>query len=1221
MLNSIVRFFVEQRVLALALAALLVVAGLIVAPFESSGLRSSLGLPHHPIPVDALPDLGENQQIVFTEWPGRSPRDVEDQVTYPLTIALQGVPGVRTVRSFSYFGFSTIYVVFDEDVDFYWSRSRILERLASLGPEALPEGVRPSLGPDATPLGQVFWYTLEGRDPDGNPTGGWDLEELRRIQDWTVRYALGGARGVSEVASIGGYQREYQVDVDPDALVGKGVTLGDVLRAVAASNLEVGARVVELNDVEYLVRGVGWIENQAQLEDAVVMAVDGVPLRVRDVATVSLGPKLRRGALDKGGVEAVGGVVVAQYGARPLEVLDNVHAKLAELAPSLPTKVLADGTLSQVTVVPFYDRSALIGETLATLEDAITGELLVTLLVVLFMLWNLGASLLVSLVLPIAVLFAFVCMQLFGVDANVVALSGIAIAIGTIVDMGIVLTENILAALEREAESAAPRPRRVVILEAALEVTSAIVTAVATTVISFLPVFYMTGAEGKLFQPLAFTKTFTLIGSIVVAILLVPALATIVFGARPAWLARLTERTPRSARSGLRAVVFVALLVWATTLVAAHWEPMGAGREGANLAFTAVLLFGVLLGFRLFLLVYEPILRWCLGHKVVFLALPTLLVLFGLSAWLGFGAVLAPVDRAWTAVGLPSLSEARWARSLDAAFPGLEAEFMPPLDEGSFLYMPSALPHASMGASLEVVRAVDLAIESIPEVESAVGKIGRVESALDPAPVPMVETIVAYRPEYRSDAEGRRLTFAYEDGAFVRDASGALVPDPDGRPFRDWRPEIQSPQDIWDEIVRRADLAGVVTAPKLQPIETRLVMLQSGMRAPLGIKVRGPSLEALETAGAVLEEAVADLDVVAPGTTFADRVVGKPYLEVHVDRAAAARLGASLVDVQRVIDVALGGRRATTTIEGRERFDVRVRYPRERRSTPDEVLDALVATASGAQVPLRQLAEVRFSRGPGVIKTEDTQLTSYVIFDKRPGVTEVEAVQAVRAALDERRAAGELELPTGVTYAFAGTFENQVRAARTLRLVLPLTLLLILVILYLQFRAWTTTLVVFSGVFVAWAGGFLMLWAYGQPGFLDVDVFGVPLDGLFGVGPISLSVAVWVGFLALFGIATDDGVVIATYLHQEVERGRPATRAELREAVVRAGLRRARPCLMTSATTLLALLPVLSSTGRGADIMLAMAIPSFGGMAVVLLSMFVVPTLFAALRERRLPAG
>jgi Cu(I)/Ag(I) efflux system membrane protein CusA/SilA len=545
---------------------------------------------------------------------------------------------------------------------------------------------------------------------------------------------------------------------------------------------------------------------------------------------------------------------------------------------------------------------------------------------------------------------------------------------------------------------------------------------------------------------------------------------------------------------------------------------------------------------------------------------------------------------------------------------------MPSLDEGSFLYMPTTMPHASIGEALDILRKQDMAFTAIPEVESVVGKIGRADTPLDPAPLSMVETVINYKPEYIVDASGHVMRFRFdkENGDFARGGGGNLIPDRRGKPYRNWRKHIRSPEDIWDEIVKAGAITGTTSAPRLQPIETRIVMLQSGMRAPMGVKVRGPDLGTIEKVGLEIERLLRQVPQIEPAAVLADRIVGKPYLEIVIDREKIARYGLSMREVQDVIEVAIGGRSVTTTVEGRERYPVRIRYPRELRGDIDAIGEVLVPSPAGTQIPLAELAEVRFVRGPMVIKSEDTFLTGYVIFDGRPGYGEVEVVEAARDFLRSRVEAGELEVPAGVSWAFAGSWENQVRSEKKLAVVLPMALLAIFLILYLQFRRVSTTLLVFSGIFVAWAGGFIMLWLYGTGWFLDFSVFGVHMRELFNIRPYNLSVAVWVGFLALFGIASDDGVLMSTYLEQTFASKKPGSRKEIREAVVLAATRRVRPALMTSATTILALIPVLTSTGKGADIMVPMAIPSFGGMTVVMISVFLVPVLYSVMAERRL---
>ncbi len=1171
-LDRLMRFCLEQKLVVVLVTLSVVVWGILVAPFD----WDLGGLPRNPVPVDAIPDIGENQQIVFTEWMGRSPQDVEDQVSYPLTVALLGIPGIKTVRSYSFFGFSSIYLIFDENVEFYWSRSRILEKLASLPPGTLPSNVRPALGPDATALGQVFWYTLEGRDPDGNPTGGWDLQELRTIQDYTVRYALQSARGVSEAASVGGHVKEYQIDADPDAMRVHGVALTDLFSAVQRSNVDVGARTVEINRVEYFIRGLGFIRSVADIENTVVRVANNVPLYIKDVAHVSEGPALRRGILDKEGAEAVGGVVVARYGENPLATIKAVKEKINEIAPGLPRKTLADGTVSQVTIVPFYDRTGLIYETLGTLNSALVEEILVTIIVVLLLVMHLRSSILISSMLPVTVLITFIGMKAFGVDANIVALSGIAIAIGTIVDMGIVLVENIL----KHLENAGPDDNRLeVVLRAGSEVGSAVLTAILTTVVSFLPVFTLEGAEGKLFKPLAYTKTFALLASVVVALTILPAAAQMLLGKAGA----------RKVATRRNRILNIALVVAVGVFLASSWLPLGPERGLLlNFLFVAGLLLVVLVPLLIFMRYYVPVLRWCMTHRMLFLALPLVLTALGLLAWRSMGK-----------------------------------EFMPALDEGSYLYMPTTMPHASVEEATDVVQKLNQAIYAVPEVDEVVGKIGRVESSLDPAPISMLETVVNYKPEYVVDDGGRRLKFQYdeESGSYPRDDSGELIPDRRGRPFRNWREHIRSADDIWDEIIAVAKLPGTTSAPKLQPIAARIVMLQSGMRAPMGVKIKGPDLETIERVGLEIERHLKNVDGVQAEAVFADRIVGKPYLEFDLDREALARYGLSVRQVQDVIEVGIGGRTLTTTVEGRERYPVRVRYPRELRGDIETLNNIIVPTSSGVQIPINQLAEIRYVRGPQVIKSEDTFLVGYVLFDKKAGFAEVDVVEAARDHLDALIADGSLVVPAGVSYTFAGSYENQVRSERKLRVVLPLALMIIFLILYFQFSRVPTTIFVFSGVFVAWAGGFLMLWLWGQPWFLDFPVLGVNLRDLFQMGTMNLSVAVWVGFLALFGIATDNGVIMATYLDQSFRERRPRTIEDVHAAVVHAGSRRIRPALMTSATTLLALMPVLTSTGRGADVMVPMAIPSFGGMCLALLAVLLVPVLYGWREERSLAAN
>jgi copper/silver efflux system protein len=1260
--SKMMRFWMTQKLLVFIGIISLVVFGLTVAPFDWNIPL----LPRNPVPVDAIPDIGENQQIVFTNWVGRSPRDIEDQITYPLTVALLGIPGVKSIRSYSYFGFSSIYVVFEDKIDFYWSRTRILERLNSLQPGTLPAGVQPVLGPDATAVGQVFWYTLEGK--------GFGLDELRTIQDWYVRYFLESAKGVSEVASVGGYVKEYQIDVNPNAMRADGVTLADVYRAVQRSNLDVGARTIELNNVDYMIRGLGWVRSTKDLEDAVVKVTANVPLYVKDVAKVSLGPAFRQGALNKAGAEAVGGVVVVRYGENPLQVIKNVKAKIKEVAPFLPKKTLADGTVSQVKIVPFYDRTQLIHETLGTLKNALSDETLVAIIVVVVMVSNLISSALISLVLPLAVLMTFIIMKVFGVDANLMALSGIAIAIGVMVDMGIILCENILRHIEHDPPG---KNRFQVIYEAAIEVGGAVITSAATTIIAFLPVFTLTGPEGKLFKPVAFTKTFAIAASLVLALSIIPPLAHMLFTKRklrtktlgiayglvtltgigmaywvswPIGLAVMfmgsvklvTLFLPPAMQAKAPMVMNFIALALVVYLLTEHWMPLGLEKGLVrNLIFSAGII-SLLLTFNKLLTIYYPrALAWALDHKTAFLAIPISLVILGVTIWLGFDRVFSfiPAAAKWTGLvhpvatapmkempsatahktgmagmnmpgmnmGKPAKTEipagpirsARVWRKLAKIFPGLGQEFMPALEEGTFLYMPTMMPHASIGIALKVLRQQNLAIKAIPEVKSVVGKIGRVESALDPAPISMMETTVNVLPEYKTDPK-----------------TGEHVLDPKtGLPIRNWRPQIKSMNDIWNKIVKAAEVPGVTVPPKLEPIAGRLEMLETGMRSAMGLKIRGNSLQDLQTAGMQIEKYLRQVPSIEPSSVLADRLINSPYLEININRQAIARYGVNVQDVDDVIEIAIGGKQITTTVEGRERYPVRVRYERELRDSVEALKNILVTAANGAHIPLRLLATIKYARGPMVIKSEDTFLVSYVIFDKKPGFAEVNVVQDADRYLKHKISAGELKLPPNTSYWFAGTYQDAIRSQKTMMIVIPGTLLLVFLILYFQFRSVPTSLNVFSGIFVAWSGGFLLMWLYSQPWFLDFSVFGVNMRHLFQVKPYNISVAVWVGFLALFGIATNDGVIYSTYLDQVFEKRIFRTVSEIRQATIEAGMKRVRAALMTASTAILALIPVLTSTGRGSDVMVPMALPIFGGMLVATITIFVVPTVYCLERE------
>lgn len=995
MINKIIRYFLENRVITMLLLALVVVWGVSTAPFNWHG-----GIvPRNPIPVDAIPDIGDNQQIVATEWMGRSPKDIQDQITYPLTTSLLGIPGVKTIRSSSMFGMSFIYIIFEDDIEFYWSRSRILEKLNSLPPGTLPEDVQPTLGPDATALGQIYWYTLEGRDPKtGRPTGGWNAEELRTIQDFYVKYSLSAAEGVSEVASAGGFVKEYQIEPEPgrDVLVQRVGDGRDERREEEQPRhrrRDDGGEQGGIPDP-----WAGLREECGGHREHRRHRPGGVPVRISDIAFVNIGPGTRRGGLDKEGVEVVGGVVIARYGSNPLEVIDNVKEKIREMDAGLPQKTLADGTVSKVTVVPFYDRTGLIKETIGTLESSLSHEILICIIVIIVLVLNLRASVVIASMLPIAVLATFILMRYTGIEANIVALSGIAIAIGVMVDVGVVFVESIIRYMEMPENRGITKGKALagLIYKAVSEVSGAIATAMITTIVSFLPVFAMQAQEGKMFSPLAYTKTYALASAFVLGLILLPTLAYFLFSVRidskmirrgmnyvligmGVALCSIYGSIPAL---GLTAVgvnnllagrwknpkianyvnIAIALLV-ALFYLSEEWLPMGPARGlTVNVLFVAGCVAIILAMLWALVIFYERILRWCLANRWKFMMIPVATVVCGFFIWRGVGQ-----------------------------------EFMPSLNEGSFLLMPTSMPHAGIEQNLDYVEKLDKRLAAIPEVETAIGKWGRVNSALDPAPVQMFENTINYRPEYILDEDGRRARFRVDgDGAFVLKDGGtynpadgfrllpadSLVADPRGDYFRQWRPEIKNANDIWQQIVNVTHLPGLTSAPKAQPIEARLVMLSTGMRAPMGVKVYGPTLEDIEQGGKLIEQALRSAPSVIPSSVFYDRAVGAPYLEIKLNRESMARYGVAVGDLQEVLGAAVGGMALTRTVEGRERFPIRLRYARGTRDSPEALSMLLVPTATGAQVPLKELADIEYSRGAQMIQSENTFLVGYVIFDK-----------------------------------------------------------------------------------------------------------------------------------------------------------------------------------------------------------------------------------------------
>ncbi|WP_305731339.1 efflux RND transporter permease subunit [Trichlorobacter ammonificans] len=1002
-------------------------------------------------PVDAIPDLSDNQVIVFTDYPGRSPQVVEDQVTYPLATNLQGLPQVKAVRASSAFGFSMIYVIFEDKADIYWARTRVLERL-NYAASLLPPGVVPTLGPDGTGVGHVFWYTLEGK--------GYDLEQLRTLQDWFVRYQLGTVQGVAEVASIGGLVREYQIDLDPVKLQAYNITSGRVMEAVRGSNKDVGGRLLEQADAEYLIRGQGYVKTREDLENIVVGAdMRGTPIYVKNLGTVQMGGAIRRGLLDLNGEgEAVGGIVVMRYGENASDVISRVKEKITALEKGLPPGV-------KIKVA--YDRSDLIKRAIATLKTSLLEESVVVSLVILAFLLHFQSSLVIVLTLPIAVLISFITMKLMGVTSNIMSLGGIAIAIGVLVDAGVIMVENCYRHLSEMPPEERREKRLEVIIASSKQVGRAIFFSLAIIVLSFVPVFLLEGQEGKMFHPLAFTKTFSMVASAVIAITLVPVLMYFFMrGTMP----------PESA------------------------NPVSS----------------------FFIRLYAPVIRWVLVWKKTTIAL----------------------NIAALALAVP-------------LFMKMGSEFMPPLDEGSLLYMPVTLPNVSLTEAKRILQVQDAVIKSVPEVEQVLGKAGRAETSTDPAPVSMFESIIILKPKEQ------------------------------------WRPGVKK-ADIVAELDAKLQQIGVRNG-WTQPIINRINMLSTGVRTDLGVKIFGSDLNVLKDlavqAEGILKTVPGAADVVA------ERVTGGNYLDIEIDREAAARYGVGVAEIQDVISTALGGETLTTTVEGRNRFPVRIRYLRDYRDNIPAIQRILVGGMNGAQVPLSLVTKVKVSTGAPEINSEGGLLRSIVFLNVRDRDMGGFVNQA-KQTLEQ-----QLKLPAGYYVTWSGQWENQVRAKARLQLLVPLGMVIIFVLLYFTFHSALEAAMVMLSVPFALVGGVYLVSALGY----------------------NLSVAVWVGFIALYGIAVETGVVMVIYLHEALDKRLklgPVTEQDIYDATFEGAVLRLRPKLMTVAVALLGLVPIMWSSGTGADVMKPIAAPMIGGMISSAVHVLIMtPVIFVLMKKRELVKG
>jgi Cu(I)/Ag(I) efflux system membrane protein CusA/SilA len=1028
MINWLIEWSLRNRVLVI-----LIYVGIMVAGYWAL-VRT---------PIDAIPDLSDNQIIVFSDWPGRSPQEVEDQVTYPIVSNLQGLPGVRAVRASSAFSFSMINVIFEDNIELYWARTRVSERLNSLS-GSLPTGVTPMIGPDATGVGQVFWYTLE--------SDSLDLRELRSLQDWYVRYQLNSVEGVSEVASVGGFVQQYQINVDPDRLRARGLNLSNVIDSVGRSNTNVGGNVVEQGGEWTVVRGIGLISGLEDVERIVIGSDGGAPIYVRDIGNVEIGDAFRTGSLDKNGKEAVGGVVVARYGTSAIEVIDAVKRKIEELGPGLP---------EGVRIVPFYDRSDLIYRAANTLRNALIQELILVTLANLIFLAHFRSVFVVTVPLPIAVLTSFLFMYFAGVTSNIMSLAGIAIAISDLVDAGIVVTENSYRAIEKKRIDTSDRKAVVaVVLESTKMVGRPIFSSIAIIIIAFIPVFALSGQEGKLFHPLAYTKTFAMIATAFMAITLVPVLCSYFLKGK---------------------------------LKAEASNPIMKRLTG----------------------VYEPVLDWSLRNRA-----------------LSVGLALA--------VFLSSLFVAS----------RLGSEFMPPLNEGDLMYMPVTDPSVSLDEATRVLSKQDQIILGFPEVKMVVGKAGRAETSTDPSPINMNETVIQLKPEsqWRDGMTRERL---------VAEMDAAL--------------QMPGVTNIWT-----------------QPIINRIEMLATGIRSQVGIKIFGDDIKQLEQSARDIATVIRKIDGAAD--VYAEQITGAAYLDIDIDRDSAARYGIDIATIQETIEVGIGEAVAGTTIEGRKRFPIRVRFSDEFRGSPEAIGNIPVTSPEGAPIPLSELARISKVDGPAMIQSENGLLRGTVLLSVRG--------RDIGSFVDEanEKIKGEVRLPAGYYFNWSGQYENQERARKTLTLVIPLVILIIFATLYLTYRSFLEAAHVLLAVPFALSGGFLLIW------MLEYN----------------FSVAVWVGFIALFGAAVQTTIVMVVYLDEAVRKRETEGQLDevgLLDAVKEGALLRLRPKVMTVTTILFGLAPIMWSTSAGSEVMKPLAAPVFGGMVSSLIHVLVItPVIFYWIR-------
>ena len=1113
-------------------------------------------------PLDAIPDLSDVQVIIFTEYPGQASQVVEDQITYPLTTAMLSVPGAKVVRGYSFFGFSFVYIIFEDGTDIYWARSRVLEYINYVS-KRLPQGVTPSLGPDATGVGWIYEYALVDR------SGQHDLARLRSIQDWFLRYELTSVEGVSEVASVGGFVKQYQVEVDPNKLVAYGIPLSKVKSAIQHSNRDVGGRLVEISETEYMVRGLGYIKSIEDIKD-IPLRVDetGTPVYVRDIAYVHIGPELRRGITELDGEgEVVGGVVVMRFGENALATIKRVKDKIESLKSGLP---------EGVEIIPVYDRSGLIERAVNTLKEKLIEESIVVSIICIIFLLHFRSAFVAIVTLPLGILAAFIVMRYQGLNANIMSLGGIAIAIGAMVDAAIVMIENAHKHLEKADSSA---DHWTVITIAAKQVGPALFFSLLIITFSFMPIFTLQAQEGRLFTPLAFTKTYSMAAAALLAVTIVPVMMG--YFIRTSLLPATWSRKKQKVVS-LGSALGVFLFVWLTPGFIMPFTILG------SFSTPAAIIVGIVVMLllwpqavspeesnpvnRFLIWVYRPIILWVLRHKFITITAAVLITM----TLLPFHSMV--VER------LPEGTFKNVAGKVALLFPAeqIGGEFMPPLYEGDLLYMPTTLPGISITKARELLQQTDKIIKTFPEVDHVFGKVGRADTATDPAPLSMLESTITLKPEKEwRTVQVERFYSGWP--AIFRKIFSSIFPEE----------RAITPEELTTEMNKAIQFPGLTNAWTM-PIKTRIDMLATGIKTPVGIKIMGDNLETLSSIGKEIEARLRSV----PGTlsVYSERVSGGYYFDYEIDRKAAARYGLTVGDVQDVIQSAVGGMNISETVEGLERYPINLRYSRELRDSIDKLERVLIATPTGAQIPMKQVARTSVRQGPPAIKSENSRMTAWIYIDLE-GIDVASYVRNAKSVIER-----DVNLPEGYSLVWSGQYEYMERASKRLMIVIPITLMIIFLLLYLNFKNIGESLIVMISLPFAIVGGVWFIYMLGY----------------------DMSIAVGVGFIALAGVAAETGVIMLIYLdeaysHKLIEKGNELRRADIYDAVLFGAVERVRPKIMTVAAIMAGLLPIFWGHGTGADTMRRIAAPMIGGMvSSTVLTLIVIPAVYAAWKVRTL---